>query len=854
MKKCIKRAILFSAFLFIPFISLINLSNSLTVFSMPTISGNEYNFYCSQNLREDIRINLNLNGANLLSVKWQDANLLYCQYDYDETEKILTIYKSFLLSLNAGSNDFTIETSDGNLSFTINIIKPVVANYDDDFGDQGSNGWYYMYCDNTPGVSNLNQADKYYNNNNIIMWSSSFCDELSFRSSVLRPHSCKPLVLQWQNYNAGIYTINYELIKKQTTDTNGIGMYAYTYKNDISLNKDFYILPEYFSNNNYTYQYTQTIELGVGDCLNFKVDALNNSNYIFDFNISIETAGYNVNFNDEDNLFCYQNILSGDKAVMPEKNPVKENYVFDGWYTSNSYQTLFDFDSIINSDTEIFAKWTEEFDIDVNISGDDLTIATSQKDGCLYQYWIKLFVSTDGENNLNKNSYFWNMVQPFIQSNSITIPFSESNIQNDLNIIIRINDNGEIKQQYKYFNIQDLNLPQIENIKTNGENITDNIIAVKKSELLNITAIGNKDNLSYNLYKDDDVIYSNNSGEFDIDLSEFYEGYQDFYIKANDGTNEDIKQFKAYIYDTYNTKSPVIYSIDGNSLSNGQTTFSMQVKYADGSNILNEDINNLDFSLLSNSVCLQQTNAYFDNGIYTLQYYIDYNNKHGIYRLYGQAKRNDLNTCDVMIKYYKEYARDSILTINASDITTNVGSDIIISASGNINNENDGVLYAFYREDASGWTLIKDYSENNMLIWRPLKAGLYKIQARIKGVGEGCYELAKSEIFTVTGNSLNEEITFYITDIETNEQNVTILSAGKPYMLCAETENSNVLYMYTVYNHSTGLLYLNNYSTKNTFIFIPDKPADYILTVRVITADNFGFKDKSVSLNVQSII
>ena len=55
-----------------------------------------------------------------------------------------------------------------------------------------------------------------------------------------------------------------------------------------------------------------------------------------------------------------QTIEHGSKVTKPIPNPEKENYEFDNWYTTDSYQTEFDFDNTeITGPTTIYAKFDE---------------------------------------------------------------------------------------------------------------------------------------------------------------------------------------------------------------------------------------------------------------------------------------------------------------------------------------------------------------------------------------------------------------------------------------------------------------------------------------------------------------
>lgn len=49
-------------------------------------------------------------------------------------------------------------------------------------------------------------------------------------------------------------------------------------------------------------------------------------------------------------------VRKGGKVERPE-DPVREGYIFDGWYTGNKYTKEFDFNTTIDHNTNIFAKW-----------------------------------------------------------------------------------------------------------------------------------------------------------------------------------------------------------------------------------------------------------------------------------------------------------------------------------------------------------------------------------------------------------------------------------------------------------------------------------------------------------------
>lgn len=68
---------------------------------------------------------------------------------------------------------------------------------------------------------------------------------------------------------------------------------------------------------------------------------------------------YTVTFNtDGGSAVASQTVTSGAKATKPA-DPAKEGFTFDGWYKDAAFTTAFDFNTAINSDVTVYAKWKE---------------------------------------------------------------------------------------------------------------------------------------------------------------------------------------------------------------------------------------------------------------------------------------------------------------------------------------------------------------------------------------------------------------------------------------------------------------------------------------------------------------
>lgn len=57
--------------------------------------------------------------------------------------------------------------------------------------------------------------------------------------------------------------------------------------------------------------------------------------------------------------FKVDQINAGEKVSKPETDPVRENYQFDGWHTSSTEDSPFNFETAINSNTVLYAHWIQ---------------------------------------------------------------------------------------------------------------------------------------------------------------------------------------------------------------------------------------------------------------------------------------------------------------------------------------------------------------------------------------------------------------------------------------------------------------------------------------------------------------
>ena len=75
-----------------------------------------------------------------------------------------------------------------------------------------------------------------------------------------------------------------------------------------------------------------------------------------------------MTFNSNDgSKVASQSILDKERVAQPEA-PTREGYTFDGWFKDSALQQAFDFDTVIEDDLTLHAKWSK-IDSDTDESG-----------------------------------------------------------------------------------------------------------------------------------------------------------------------------------------------------------------------------------------------------------------------------------------------------------------------------------------------------------------------------------------------------------------------------------------------------------------------------------------------------
>jgi uncharacterized repeat protein (TIGR02543 family) len=182
--------------------------------------------------------------------------------------------------------------------------------------------------------------------------------------SFTMPGNSVTLYAQWKPNN---YTVTYNPDGGVIGKTTQVKLYDSTYgKGADGITADPMPVP---TKSGYTFAGWFTQPNGVGGQINdsTKMSIAANHTLHAKWLLSQYTVSFNV---DGGSAVPNQLIAHGGKAVEPTP-PTKTGHTFAGWYTDNTFKTVFDFtNNAITSDTTIYAKWTvNQYTVSFNSNG-----------------------------------------------------------------------------------------------------------------------------------------------------------------------------------------------------------------------------------------------------------------------------------------------------------------------------------------------------------------------------------------------------------------------------------------------------------------------------------------------------
>ena len=442
----------------------------------------------------------------------------------------------------------------------------------------------------------------------------------------------------------------------------------------------------------------------------------------------------------------------------------RDGYVLTGWVPALTAV-------VPEEDTTYVAQWQKTESGLTLVDGEFVVNISGWADNYQYQIWTYQVVTSDDLLNVDENvqANQWILSQAYtlgsegaLQADgsiNFTIDYFTSPTHNYVVAVMVIDEAGNFVQEFRdAYTPEDVGEPVITKVIIDGAVTTGYELREITGVATNIKVIGNDvEGLIYSAQ----VTAGQSSTSIDVDpnvdnefnwtLSEDLEpGIYIVEVKAEANGNKATYEIK---YELYKTDDQTEYGYIDNlnfEYDNGSLDFDMLFGTANDRN----DYGNGSFSYRvrepGRSAFYRSVEFTGDDNI--TSYGI---NQPGIYEVSGYVTRVGYIGTEANGAYDDGIIRNFTIPrpgVNPKDIklTLTADKDLPDIPKGTavtftaISEGLDEVQYSFWRYDASGYILLKDWSTSNELKWTPARVGSYNLQVRAKGEGAGSYEIAKS--------------------------------------------------------------------------------------------------------------
>jgi len=351
-------------------------------------------------------------------------------------------------------------------------------------------------------------------------------------------------------------------------------------------------------------------------------------------------------------------------------------------------------------------------------------------------------------------------------------------------------------------------------------------------------------------------IISGSGNSFIWDISSKYSGNYTVNIKVQNGeTSSDEKSVK---FNLYKIDETVMYGVVNsvnvqNSISDNKFLITASADIPNGE-FINYTISEPWVTPFRRSSNFERVNflatGISDNTINSNQF--------GIFQFITYVRRSINASADDGVIKTVENARPGTKDLSvlvdtnifvSGTINKSKGNPIVIEPTLSIDNLEDGeqIQYSFWRRDARGWVMIRNYSSDASVTWTPARIGFYTIQIRAKGSNALSYETVKNIDFDITDTSTNK---LTATSIIIN--GAGSVYARTPVNISASVSgpsSEDILYKYII---SNGYIYYveTPYTFDSNYIWIPGKSGEYKVSILIKNQDSFGKYDMVETLTV----
>jgi hypothetical protein len=368
--------------------------------------------------------------------------------------------------------------------------------------------------------------------------------------------------------------------------------------------------------------------------------------------------------------------------------------------------------------------------------------------------------------------------------------------------------------------------------------------------------IGNLPNMTYTatILETMEQIAVSNTNEFTWDISALAPRNYTIKVTASNGTTST--DSKNIAFQLYSSDTSVHYGVI-NSMSIGTTTSALPQTVE-----INPSFSNGNFYYLVSEPCrapIYVSDQYPASG--PIQYNVT---KCGIYEIAGFVNRPYINptsnSFDDEIYKTMTIKRSQVLpssetlmtSVPVGEAPVTKGTNILFTADASIGGiGGTPVQYSFWRYDAAGYMLVKDWSSDNTLSWTPGRVGVYEIEARAKGEDAGSYEVLNRVTINVVAS--NEEIA-QVAAITLNQAELNANARARtPIIIKAAatgTNGNDLLYKFNVSDSFINAQTIQQYSVDQNCIWTPRKAGTYRISVLVKNKVSFGQFDAIKSFTV----
>ncbi|MEI6579494.1 MAG: InlB B-repeat-containing protein [Eubacteriales bacterium] len=233
--------------------------------------------------------------------------------------------------------------------------------------------------------------------------------------------------------------------------------------------------------------------------------------------------------------------------------------------------------------------------------------------------------------------------------------------------------------------------------------------------------------------------------------------------------------------------------------------------------------------------------------------------KYGTYNITGYANRQEIDPSfnfydDGIIKtlQVKRNSTPDTVTLSADKTLNPItkGEPIVFTGNASIDGLSSGetLQYSFWRYDAMGFVVVKDWSASNTLNWTPGKIGVYRIEVRARGSLAGSYEAVNSLLVNVVNSG---ETLVTVSSITIGS--LAGATARVPIDIMTSVtgaNNDDLLYKFYATDADMGIIQLQNYSANPNCTWTPRKAGQYTISVWIKSKVSFGKYDASQGFNV----